>query len=157
MSLKAFFQPLAFKHLADLWESCWPDSPIAEAHNFIGDVLRRQKHGQAWALVAMVKGKVVGFGQLVRWGRRAEIADLIIRPEWRENGIGTAMIRQLIDIARQQNILEIEIGVTESNIRAMALYLRLGFEEKRRLLIDVGRGVENVIYLVRRLPDRSTT
>jgi ribosomal protein S18 acetylase RimI-like enzyme len=155
MSLKTLYQPLDFHHVSDLWESFWPDRPIADAHSLVSDILRRQRGGHAWAFVATVEGKLVGFSQLVRWGRRGEIADLIIRPEWREQGIGTALITRLIDIAREQNFREIEIGVAESNIRALALYVRLGFAEKRRLLLDVGRGLENVIYLALRLPDQS--
>lgn len=157
MSLNALFRPLDFHHIADLWESFWPERPIAEAHAFVSDILRRQHGGHAWAFVATVEGKLVGFGQLVRWGMRGEIADLIVRPEWREKGIGTALITRLIDVASEQNFREIEIGVAESNIRALALYLRLGFAEKRRLLLDVGRGLENVIYLALRLPDRSSS
>jgi len=157
MSLNALFHPLAFQHIADLRELCWPHLPIMEAHNLVSDVLRRQTGGHAWAFVAYAEGNLVGFGQLARWGRRGEIADLIIRPEWRERGIGTALISRLIHIARQQNFREIEIGVAESNIRALGLYRRLGFEEKRRLLLDVGRGVENVIYLSLRLPDPSSS
>lgn len=156
MSFDMFFHPLDFSHLAQLWESCWPDLPVLDAHNFVADVLRRQMRGHAWGMVAYVEGKLVGFGQLVRWGRRGEIADLVVSPDWRDQGIGTALINRLIEIARQQGFREIEIGVAESNVQAMALYLRLGFEEKRRMLLDVGRGVENVIYLVRRLPDPST-
>jgi ribosomal protein S18 acetylase RimI-like enzyme len=155
MSLPALFRPLDFHHVADLWQSFWPERPITEAHSFVSDVLRRQRGGHAWAYVAYAGGKLVGFGQLVRWGKRGEIADLIIHPEWREQGIGTALITRLIDIAHEQNFREIEIGVAETNTRALTLYLRLGFAEKRRLLLDVGRGLENVIYLALRLPDRS--
>ncbi len=157
MSLDALFHPLDFSHVAQLWESCWPDTSIMDAHNFLADVLRRQMGGHAWALVAYVEGQLVGFGQLAQWGRRGEIADLIIRPEWRDQGIGTALINRLIQIAREQGFTEIEIGVAESNIRALGLYLRLGFEEKRRLLLDVGRGLENVIYLALHLHERSSS
>ncbi len=104
-----------------------------------------------WGLVAEANGEIVGFGQLTRWGWRGEICNLIVRENWRGKGIGTALIRQLIEIARQLGLREVEIGGAEANPRALALYRRLGFEDERRVLLDLGEGNEPVIYLLMRL------
>ena len=99
-------------------------------------------------MIASVKDQIVGFGQLARWGSKtAEISDLVVAAAWRGKGIGTAMITNLIDIARRQGFSTVEIGAAESNPQALSLYQRLGFEEYKRVLIDVGHGLEDVIYL----------
>jgi ribosomal protein S18 acetylase RimI-like enzyme len=101
--------------------------------------------------VASVDCQAAGFGQIVRWGRRGEISDLIISSEWRGRGIGTALIGHLIGIARQYGVCELEIGTAHSNIDALKLYRRLGFKIKSHKILDLGRGPEAVIYLNRML------
>jgi ribosomal protein S18 acetylase RimI-like enzyme len=140
--------PLDLSYLPDLHRACWPELPIIDVNSFITEVLTRHQRGYAWGMVAAVKDQIVGFGQLARWGSRTcEIADLVVSTAWRGRGIGTEMITNLIDLARKQGFSTIEIGAAESNPGALSLYQRLGFEEYKRVLIDVGHGLENVIYL----------
>jgi ribosomal protein S18 acetylase RimI-like enzyme len=85
---------------------------------------------------------------MTRWGPRGEISNLIVHPEWRSKGIGTTIIRRLIGAARENELTEVEIGVAESNPRAMALYRRLGFRDDRRLTLDIGSGMEPIRYMM---------
>lgn len=140
--------PLDLNYLPDLQQACWPELPVIDAQNLVSEVLARHRRGYAWGTVAAVKDQVVGFGQLARWGgKTAEICDLVVAAAWRGKGIGTAIITNLVETARRQGFQAVEIGVAESNPQALSLYQRLGFEEYKRVLLDVGRGLENVIYL----------
>jgi ribosomal protein S18 acetylase RimI-like enzyme len=57
------------------------------------------------------------------------------------------LIKRLLDIARQGNFSEVEIGVAESNHGALRLYRRLGFIDQRRLMLTITEQPEPVIYL----------
>jgi ribosomal protein S18 acetylase RimI-like enzyme len=140
--------PLDLSYLPDLQQACWPDLSIIDVQNLVNEVLARHRRGYAWGMVASVKDQIVGFGQLARWGSKtAEISDLVVAAAWRGKGIGTAIITDLIEIARRQGFSSVEIGAAESNPVALSLYQRLGFEEYKRVLIDLGHGLEHVVYL----------
>jgi ribosomal protein S18 acetylase RimI-like enzyme len=97
--------------------------------------------------VAQVDGHCIGYAQLTSWPRVAEISDLIVASEYRNHGIGTALIHYLIEHARGWRASRVEIGVAASNPRAYALYKRLGFAEDRVITLDMGNGEEAVSYL----------
>jgi len=101
-------------------------------------------------LVAEVSGAgIVGSGQLVRYsGRQAEIADLVVSTAWRDQGVGTALIQVLTQIAQAGRIWHLEIGVTDDNERALALYRRLGFLPEREVTLPGGG---SAFFLVKEL------
>lgn len=136
-----------------LKHTCWPEMSLEAVRAKIAGIIARCERGLAWGLVALAEGSAVGYGQLTRWGRRGEISDLVVGEAWRGQGIGTAIVQRLLEIAREQGIGEVEIGAASSNPRAAALYRRLGFEEKRRLLLELGNGLELVILFVMRLKE----
>ena len=113
-------------------------------------VLREQAAGRSVQLVAEVAGAgIVGSGQLVRYsGSQAEIADLVVSTAWRNQGVGTALIQVLTQIARAGRIWHLEIGVTDDNERALALYRRLGFLPEREVTLPGGG---SAFFLVKEL------
>lgn len=140
--------PLDFSQLPALQEACWPEIPLLDVHSLITHILTRHQRGCAWGMVAAVKDQIVGFGQVARLNSlRCEISDLVVSAAWRGQGIGTALVTALVDTARRQGFAIIEIGAAESNKVALSLYRRLGFEEYKQVLLDVGQGLERIIYL----------
>jgi ribosomal protein S18 acetylase RimI-like enzyme len=139
--------PVEIAHTPTLHQSCWPQLSYDQVLSLISDSVRRGKHGFAWGLVAQVEGEVIGFGQVACWGNRSEISDLIVSSNWRGYGIGTALIKALLEIARQSNFTEVEIGALETNHAALRLYRRLGFIDQRRLMLTITEQPEPVIYL----------
>lgn len=82
-------------------------------------------------LLCMVDGKLAGNCQINRRTKkknahRGSVGIAIIREFW-NLGIGTAMLRELIAIAKEWGLLQLELEVIEGNTRAMALYEKLGF------------------------------
>jgi ribosomal protein S18 acetylase RimI-like enzyme len=145
--IKPTLHPIDLSQIPALHEACWPEVPFDHILDLLSNIIRRCEHGRAWALTALQGGEPVGFGQLTRWAKGVEISDLVVNVCHRSQGVGTALIAGLLDIARQQGFPEVEIGVAEANARALALYRRLGFDIKRRIVVDLGNGLEPVLYL----------
>ncbi len=84
-------------------------------------------------IVCAVEGKLAGSCQLVWSNRiktrhRAEVAIGLLREYW-SLGIGSAMFEELIRVAREQGILQLELDYIEGNDRAKGLYEKMGFRE----------------------------
>jgi ribosomal protein S18 acetylase RimI-like enzyme len=149
--------PFDLSQIQALHEACWPEVPFDHLLDLLSNIVRRCEQQRAWALTALQDDKPVGFGQLSSWTRGVEISDLIVSVCCRSQGIGTALIAGLLDIAQQQGFREVEIGVAENNERALALYQRLGFEIEQRIELDLGDGPEMVLYLKLVLAGRENT
>ena len=131
--------------------ACWPERTLNAVRVWLDSTISRQQRDLVWGLVAQVNAQIVAYGQVARWGRIAEISDLIVAEGYRCMGVGTQLIETLLAIAREQGLPEVEIGAAVANPRAAALYRRLGFQDKRCSLLELGNGPEPVIYLSMRL------
>lgn len=80
---------------------------------------------------ALVDGDAfVGFGQYYRRLGRCHLARLVIAPEARGRGYGTALIDQLCTLGRPAlDVAGDSLFVLDHNTLARQLYLRLGFVE----------------------------
>lgn len=139
-------RPVTQNDAEALQQQCWPDLSIGEVEARIHSAL--SERAKSRGLVAEVGGGVVGFAQMNRWATRGEICNLIVAEGWRGEGIGTALIQRLIGAAREEGLRDVEIGAEEANPRAAALYRRLGFRDERRVMLDLGSGMQPVRYLV---------
>jgi ribosomal protein S18 acetylase RimI-like enzyme len=140
---------VALEDALALQTACWPEQKLPDVQLRVQSIINAAgARERAWGYVATIGGEIVGFGQMTRWGTRGEISNLIVHPDWRSKGIGTTIIRRLLGVARENELTEVEIGVAESNPRAMMLYRRSGFRDDRRLMLDIGRGMEPVVYLM---------
>jgi ribosomal protein S18 acetylase RimI-like enzyme len=132
---------------AQLQESCWPNWSIEAVRDLLQRVEGISRRNRGLGIVAYNEADILGYGQLTVWPRTTEISDLIVTPGYRSHGIGTAIILHLIDKVRAWHLPQVEIGVALNNPRALALYQRLGFQEDRIINLDLGHGVEPVMYL----------
>jgi putative acetyltransferase len=84
-------------------------------------------------LVAAMNDEVVGVIGLhtssrPRVNHRGEIG-MMVRDDWHGKGVGTAMMRAVIDLAdKWLNLARIELTVFTDNQSAIALYRKFGFE-----------------------------
>ena len=83
-------------------------------------------------LVCLVEGKLAGNCQ-ISWSKglktrhRASVAIALLQEFWGQ-GIGTKFFQELIRIAEEnENILQMELEFVEGNVRARALYEKMGF------------------------------
>ncbi len=85
-------------------------------------------------LVACVEGEVVGSLGLrafpTLWRRRhVGNIGMAVRDDWQGKGVGTALMRAVIDLADNWlNLTRIELNVYADNAAGIALYEKFGFE-----------------------------
>lgn len=82
-------------------------------------------------IVCEVDGKIAGncqinFNSRLKTSHRASIGIGILKAYWCL-GIGTAMFEEMIRIANERGIYQLELEVIEGNERAMGLYRKMGF------------------------------
>ncbi len=93
---------------------------------------RINKSSNEAMLVCLVDGKVAGNCQItwsegIKTRHRANVAIALLREFWNQ-GIGTRFLNELNHIAEEnKNIMQIELDFVEGNIRARALYEKMGF------------------------------
>jgi [ribosomal protein S18]-alanine N-acetyltransferase len=81
-------------------------------------------------LVADDGNELIGYaGMMFTAGPQADVVTLAVSPARWGEGIGTALLRALIDEARGRGCAEVLLEVREDNPRARQLYLRHGFAE----------------------------
>ena len=60
------------------------------------------------------------------------LAELYVAPPLRGRGLGRALMEAAIDLARERGADRIELGTSEDDVAARALYARLGFSNRER-------------------------
>ncbi|QWK12615.1 MAG: GNAT family N-acetyltransferase [Aquificota bacterium] len=89
--------------------------------------------------VAEEEGKIVGFiASNGNWFSKREgkvvgaIHELVILPEYRNKGIGKALVQKAIEYFKSRGLDTAELWVGDKNTQALEFYKSLGFEEKDR-------------------------
>ena len=104
---------------------------VAKRHPWFEVVLAHPDHD---LIVAEVAGEVVGFAHLLTYedlshGELAgELLGLIVREALRGQGIGGALLREVIRRAKRRGVHELHINVEQQNSVAENLYARFGAE-----------------------------
>lgn len=93
---------------------------------------------QSIYLVAEYEGQIIGHAFLEPYTLQSlrHIADLNIAVHlgWQNKGIGRQLLEQLIERAKNSPIIEkIQLNVRATNIPAISLYKKMGFQEEGRL------------------------
>jgi ribosomal-protein-alanine N-acetyltransferase len=85
------------------------------------------QEGRSWAWVVEAEGSVVGY--LVAWpvAEEVHLANLAVHPRWRRRGIGSFLLRHLLERARERGAAWVALEVRVSNEAARRLYERFGF------------------------------
>lgn len=133
--LQVTFRAARLSDLRALYEACFADRPLPQFGDGFRRSLEAQRAGQRLHLLALSQKNIVGSGQLVSYGHNVEIADLVVAPAFRGQGVGTALITTLSRVAAYAGYKAVEIGVMQENSRALTLYQRLGFVEDRHFTL----------------------
>ena len=150
MGVKFHLRPVAANDSLSLQQTCWPERSVEAIEELLqrAEGLARRRRGLGIvALADNFANCAIGYAQLTMWPRTGEISDLIVAEDWRNQGLGSAMIGYLVEKARAWPMPQVEIGVAMNNPRALALYRRLGFKDDRLINLDLGGGPEAVTYL----------
>ncbi len=102
----------------------------------------------AYLLVAETSSGLVGFVSARLAGDVVELSDLVTHPAWRRRGVAQRLVLELASHARESGVREIHLEVRESNLGAIALYDKLGFERIRRRERYYKNPVEDALCLM---------
>jgi len=103
----------------------------------LGILLRDLSLGRVWIIRygrKAVGHAILTFGYDLEFnGRQATITELFIAPEYRSRGLGGKMVKLIEETCRQMGIGALELQVERDNVRAQALYRKLGFRAHDRI------------------------
>jgi len=138
---RVLFRPLVKEDkaaLVALFEPIGPDD-----YKLMRNDVRNRELVGAWAenidykhilpLVAVVSDRLVGDATLhFRSGPGRHIADvrIFLSKEFRRRGLGTAMLRALIDVARKCGIQQLVAEVVADQVKVISAFKALGFEQR---------------------------
>ena len=86
------------------------------------------KNDFAYYICAYYGERVVGYAGMWHVCDEGHITNIAVHPEFRGNGAGSAMMEGLISVARERCIEGLTLEVRKSNVQAIALYKKYGFE-----------------------------
>jgi ribosomal protein S18 acetylase RimI-like enzyme len=137
-------RPVMLADLDALRLTCWADQPLMRCRITLLRALTAAQHGVGAGLVIEENGAVVGFGQWVGHADYAEISDVIISRTLRGRGFGTALIQHLTRSAAAYRE-QIQLAVFADNLRALHLYLALGFQQFAS--VQLSAPPQQILYL----------
>ncbi|SFJ16295.1 GNAT family N-acetyltransferase [Thermoflavimicrobium dichotomicum] len=88
-----------------------------------------QAISNSWFTLSAYKNQeLIGFGRIISDGiYQALICDLIVKPEFRNHGVGTTILRALLEECRQHNILLVSLFSARGK---SDFYKKFGFVER---------------------------
>ena len=91
-------------------------------------------------LVARINGKIVGGASLSPFkGKRAHVSEfgIYILKNYRNQGLGTILIKEFIEVARKSRFEIIQLSVFSTNKRAIHVYRKCNFKKCGKLTRDI--------------------
>lgn len=80
-------------------------------------------------IVAKINDTIVGFAGFITMYDEADISNIVVNKNYRHLGIGTLLLKNLITLAKSQNLVALNLEVNSLNIFAINLYKNLNFIE----------------------------
>ncbi len=107
-------------------------------------------------LVAEEDGKLIGYVGSQSVAPEADVMNLAVAPEWRNKGIGRALMTALIAQLHSRGITALFLEVRVGNTPAQNLYQSLGFVEAGRRPKYYVNPTEDALILRKELTDADT-
>lgn len=109
--------------ISELEKECFPDEPWSfkmlassfESETFCG-------------IVAEDGGEVVGYGGITVTCDTADIENVAVTEAFRHSGVGSAIVAELLSVAKSKGAEKVFLEVRVSNSPALSLYLWHGFK-----------------------------
>ncbi len=110
--------------------------------------------GHKLPLLALSEGRIIGDAtlhqQLGGWKRHVGRTSVMIHPQYRGQGLATALLSELIDVARHRGLEKVEAEFIGEQEHAMKVFGLLGFTELLRLpeyVKDMEGGLHDYILM----------
>ncbi len=92
-----------------------------------------QEIERKWAVTRVVKSgrgsRLCGFAAYWVVSDEIHLHNIAVRPDLRRRGYGTALLRDMLQVARERSVRTVWLEVRGSNRAALGLYRSLGFEQ----------------------------
>jgi hypothetical protein len=124
--------------VAALWRRVYPQAPTWNVPE--EDMRRKLAVQRELFLVAELDAEVVGTAMAGYDGHRGWIYYLVVSPEHRRRGIGTALMKRVEKELARLGCPKLNLQVRASNEEVVAFYKKLGYEIEER--ISMGRRLE---------------
>ena len=98
----------------------WSENTIADA----------VKNGTRFIVAKNGDGKVLGYIGISAVCGEGYIANIAVHPEYRQEGIGTALMKETVKFAEKEKLEFISLEVRASNRAALSLYEKFGFVQE---------------------------
>ncbi|MGL5615299.1 MAG: ribosomal protein S18-alanine N-acetyltransferase [Sarcina sp.] len=109
--------------VAKISKDSFPKAEQWDISSLKGELFKHISHN----FVATINDTVVGFIGMWIIAGEAQINTIAIDSNYRNQGIGTKLLKHSIDYCKEVNAYEMNLEVRESNEAAKKLYLNLGF------------------------------
>ena len=93
-----------------------------------GAMKKELENKLAYYVTALDKDKVIGYGGMWHIVNEGHITNIAVRREYRQKGVGSAIVSGLINIAHEKEMIGLTLEVRKSNAAALALYKKFGFK-----------------------------
>jgi ribosomal-protein-alanine N-acetyltransferase len=95
-------------------------------------------------------GQILGFAGFKAIIDEADIMNIVVKKDCRNNGIGSFLLENLLSLASKLNIIYVNLEVHEKNISAISLYKKLGFKEIS-IRKNYYNGTDNAIIMQKKI------
>ena len=109
--------------ISEMEKECFPNEPWSYKM-LVSSFEEESFHG----VLAEEDGEIVGYGGITQAVDSADIDNLAVVEYYRNSGIGTAVLEELLKYAKKKGAKKVFLEVRVSNSIAMALYLKCGFK-----------------------------
>jgi len=99
------------------------EPPWQMSSTVIRDAIRRADY----ITVAEAEGEIIGYQLTTPSAQGAHLARLAVRPAWQGQGIGAALVHNLIAHTNQRNYRELTVNTQDNNAGSLSVYQRMGF------------------------------
>lgn len=107
-----------------------------EEIEWLSKVFSRQERGEMFCLVAEINGHVVANSEIIKgigYAKHVGVIAISVKKGFRDLGIGTEMIKSLVEQANKWSLKVLTLSVFATNERAIHVYKKLGFIETGRI------------------------
>ena len=129
-------QPQIFNLLGAQFAEHHIELEAGSLHRVIDGVFAEPRRGRF--LVAAEGDQLIGLAYLAfNWtlehgGSTLWLEELYVRPEARNQGLGTRLVEAVLEFARRAGVIAIDLEVEEDHSRVEGLYTRMGFRSHTR-------------------------